>query len=318
MTASNRDPRALVDEAIQRLLDVLGPFVRDALVSAYGSTWWAQAVEPVLVTRASGGDIVREDSLDSLDLRELLAVMERSWRPAFEGRLPRPARSYIGECRFYRDQCAHFRKAFPWSVAEGLRALDTMRRLARLCGSTREDAQSAVHAIDELFDEMKGRVLAFGSPTPLVKPAVPEQPAEPDEPAAVAVRELPLRSVYGFAEARGLSAEASRIRNAPVPKGIQGPPYRRALFAKLLEDSDLIDRFIKERWPHGSTEDGQRRLKSYRRLLERLRPSPDSEADDGWTRLERLSGTVNGPEDLSVEHDHYLYGTPKKGTASGS
>lgn len=25
------------------------------------------------------------------------------------------------------------------------------------------------------------------------------------------------------------------------------------------------------------------------------------------------AGTIHGPSDFSVEHDHYLYGTPKKG-----
>ncbi|MFN5857384.1 MAG: hypothetical protein ACK456_16075 [Pseudanabaenaceae cyanobacterium] len=28
--------------------------------------------------------------------------------------------------------------------------------------------------------------------------------------------------------------------------------------------------------------------------------------------LENLMGTVDAPEDWSAEHDHYLYGTPKR------
>lgn len=28
--------------------------------------------------------------------------------------------------------------------------------------------------------------------------------------------------------------------------------------------------------------------------------------------LKELAGTIEGPEDWSAEHDHYLYGTPKK------
>lgn len=31
-----------------------------------------------------------------------------------------------------------------------------------------------------------------------------------------------------------------------------------------------------------------------------------------WDILERLTGTVEGPEDWAAEHDHYLYGTPKR------
>lgn len=34
---------------------------------------------------------------------------------------------------------------------------------------------------------------------------------------------------------------------------------------------------------------------------------------DLWDVLDNLTGTVEGPEDWSKEHDHYLYGTPKTG-----
>jgi len=33
---------------------------------------------------------------------------------------------------------------------------------------------------------------------------------------------------------------------------------------------------------------------------------------DAWDALNELTGTVEGPEDWSVAHDHYLYGTPKR------
>ncbi len=33
---------------------------------------------------------------------------------------------------------------------------------------------------------------------------------------------------------------------------------------------------------------------------------------DAWQLLETLTGTVNAPADWSAEHDHYLYGIPKK------
>ncbi len=32
-----------------------------------------------------------------------------------------------------------------------------------------------------------------------------------------------------------------------------------------------------------------------------------------WDVLDNLAGTVEGPEDWSKEHNHYLYGTPKIG-----
>jgi hypothetical protein len=36
------------------------------------------------------------------------------------------------------------------------------------------------------------------------------------------------------------------------------------------------------------------------------------EAEDLWEFLERHAGSIEAPEDWSLEHDHYLYGTPKK------
>lgn len=36
-----------------------------------------------------------------------------------------------------------------------------------------------------------------------------------------------------------------------------------------------------------------------------------STREDAWSVLEGLAGTIDAPSDWSVEHDHYLYGTPK-------
>jgi hypothetical protein len=33
---------------------------------------------------------------------------------------------------------------------------------------------------------------------------------------------------------------------------------------------------------------------------------------DLWDVLEEHAGSIEGPKDWSVEHDHYLYGTPKR------
>lgn len=42
-------------------------------------------------------------------------------------------------------------------------------------------------------------------------------------------------------------------------------------------------------------------------------PTPVSEpACDAWDVLEQLAGTVDAPPDWSSEHDHYLYGVPKR------
>ena len=38
----------------------------------------------------------------------------------------------------------------------------------------------------------------------------------------------------------------------------------------------------------------------------------DKKTEDAIDYLFSIAGTAHGPPDQSVEHDHYLYGTPKK------
>jgi len=39
---------------------------------------------------------------------------------------------------------------------------------------------------------------------------------------------------------------------------------------------------------------------------------PSCKVEDAWDVLDQMTGTVDGPDDWSAEHDHYLYGTPKR------
>jgi hypothetical protein len=38
----------------------------------------------------------------------------------------------------------------------------------------------------------------------------------------------------------------------------------------------------------------------------------DTTNENAWDMLEEMAGTYEAPEDWSSEHDHYLYGTPKR------
>ncbi len=44
--------------------------------------------------------------------------------------------------------------------------------------------------------------------------------------------------------------------------------------------------------------------------------SADMSMTSAWDVLDALKGTVVAPDDWSVEHDHYVYGTPKKSETS--
>lgn len=37
---------------------------------------------------------------------------------------------------------------------------------------------------------------------------------------------------------------------------------------------------------------------------------------DAWALLDELAGSAQAPADWAAEHDHYLYGTPKRGSAA--
>ena len=39
---------------------------------------------------------------------------------------------------------------------------------------------------------------------------------------------------------------------------------------------------------------------------------PPAEEGDAWDALEALTGTVEAPADWAEEHNHYLYGTPRR------
>lgn len=43
-----------------------------------------------------------------------------------------------------------------------------------------------------------------------------------------------------------------------------------------------------------------------------LRQEQLQESGNAWDVLESLSGTVDAPADWSAQHDHYLYGIPKR------
>jgi hypothetical protein len=45
---------------------------------------------------------------------------------------------------------------------------------------------------------------------------------------------------------------------------------------------------------------------------------PQPKKLNAWELLEKYAGTVEAPEDWSAEHDHYLYGTPKRSETQSS
>jgi hypothetical protein len=46
--------------------------------------------------------------------------------------------------------------------------------------------------------------------------------------------------------------------------------------------------------------------------------APSATTADAWDLLESLAGLVEAPSDWAGEHDHYLYGAPKRDTEPGT
>ncbi len=42
----------------------------------------------------------------------------------------------------------------------------------------------------------------------------------------------------------------------------------------------------------------------------------EAHGPNAWEMLEALAGTIEGPHDWAAEHDHYLYGVPKRPSES--
>ena len=54
-------------------------------------------------------------------------------------------------------------------------------------------------------------------------------------------------------------------------------------------------------------------LQPNQRYLITIQPQTDTQTpESGWPAIEALAGTVEAPADWSIEHDRYLYGTPKQ------
>jgi predicted DNA-binding antitoxin AbrB/MazE fold protein len=44
----------------------------------------------------------------------------------------------------------------------------------------------------------------------------------------------------------------------------------------------------------------------------KIEVSKVEKSENAWDLFDKLAGSVDGPKDWAKEHDHYIYGTPKK------
>jgi hypothetical protein len=69
----------------------------------------------------------------------------------------------------------------------------------------------------------------------------------------------------------------------------------------------IITKFIEEM--NNLPDELQQQVLKFIVTLRQQQPQPPS---DAWGVLESLTDSIKTPADWSAEHDHYLYGTPKR------
>jgi len=63
---------------------------------------------------------------------------------------------------------------------------------------------------------------------------------------------------------------------------------------------------------HGQTTGVFIPIEVWRKIEEQLAANEGTAQPTAWDVLDSLAGSVTAPADWAQEHDHYLYGTPKR------
>lgn len=63
---------------------------------------------------------------------------------------------------------------------------------------------------------------------------------------------------------------------------------------------------------HGQTTGVFIPIEVWRKIQEQLATNDTTAQPTAWDLLDSLAGSIAAPADWALEHDHYLYGTPKR------
>jgi hypothetical protein len=84
---------------------------------------------------------------------------------------------------------------------------------------------------------------------------------------------FPLKKAYVFLQAQGLLTEAQRIRVSRDRFSV----LRKAMTVALLQRKALLEKFIADWWPIGSSPEGRRHLNAFARIYERWKKSKEAD-----------------------------------------
>jgi len=93
--------------------------------------------------------------------------------------------------------------------------------------------------------------------------------------------------------------------------------YKRGLgpeeIADELEHLTLAQVYAALAYYHANRDEIEMAIAADEAEADRLEKSSDAVTrENAWDLLETLTGTIEAPPDWASEHDHYLYGTPKR------
>lgn len=107
---------------------------------------------------------------------------------------------------------------------------------------------------------------------------------------------LPLRSAYPFGEANGLANEVAAIRNRVIEWDLSfTSSLRRGYVVALFQEHGLLEKFMAEHWPFGTTAQGESKRRWYLSVRQRYEEFlANRVADEGNVEEEVAEDTEEG------------------------
>jgi hypothetical protein len=103
-------------------------------------------------------------------------------------------------------------------------------------------------------------------------------------------KKMPMDGAYRLLESNGFVTEAEVLRRKHEGKDITSQRVKRGMAIEILRSKNLLELFLSDYWPHGTTEDGQRRTARYELFYDNSKQNPaDEEMEDAGGESDRFA-----------------------------
>lgn len=121
---------------------------------------------------------------------------------------------------------------------------------------------------------------------------------------------LPLKSAYRFLEEKGLKGDAQRIKREKDKYKSYTSTLRRGKIIKLLEENHLLDEFIVKCWPFGKTENGEKKIRRYKKIYNKCLNNTKGKEKDNVTPIEGYKNRRDKMNEQTSEMDELEFEQP--------